>query len=294
MGMFIITLSRFPWVRQFSTLLWREHRFKWCGREIEISICGKCLHKMFRGCIASHTYFMFVWSNFIKSYIYNIYNITNLHLFFYFLDNKGSVTIDIHEEESARCRKSLVRIVDKNFWSKILRLHVGFSVLAVLNRAKVGKCCACFFSWVFPISLYRPSDIICFTQHYNMKSVYLALFIVCALYFIPHHVYAMDDCSICEFIVKEVETFVGNNKTESEILTELDKACVILVNPNWIADCKALVNSEGPTLIQYVINDEPPAAACHAVGLCNASLVNLPPQRVSGILDLHFLVKDNN
>lgn len=78
-------------------------------------------------------------------------------------------------------------------------------------------------------------------------------------------------CTICQFVVGEVEKFLAENATESEILSKLSDACVILANPTWVQDCKDLVQTYGPNLIQHVINKEPPNVACAAVGLCNSS-----------------------
>jgi len=78
-------------------------------------------------------------------------------------------------------------------------------------------------------------------------------------------------CTICQFVVGEVEKFLAQNATESEILAKLADACVILANPKWVTDCKDIVDTYGPNLIQHVINNEPPNVACTAVGLCNSS-----------------------
>jgi saposin len=88
-------------------------------------------------------------------------------------------------------------------------------------------------------------------------------------------------CTICQFVVGEVEKFVAENATESEILAKLADACVILANPKWVQDCKDLVDTYGPSLIQHVINNEPPNVACAAVGLCNSSSLAVVDKKLS-------------
>lgn len=83
-------------------------------------------------------------------------------------------------------------------------------------------------------------------------------------------------CTICQFVVGEVEKFIADNATETEILAKLADACVILANPKWIDACKGIVDEYGPNLIQHVINNEPPNVACAAVGLCNSSSIAAP------------------
>lgn len=88
-------------------------------------------------------------------------------------------------------------------------------------------------------------------------------------------------CTICQFVVGEVEKFLAENATESEILAKLEDACVILANPKWVQDCKDLVETYGPDLIQHVINNEPPNVACAAVGLCNSSSLAVVDKKLS-------------
>jgi len=90
-------------------------------------------------------------------------------------------------------------------------------------------------------------------------------------------------CTICEFVVGEVEKFISENATESEILQKLEAACSILPSSLGAA-CKGLVAAYGPDLIQYVVNKESPAVACGAVGLCgNGTAVVAPLPKSANI-----------
>jgi len=90
-------------------------------------------------------------------------------------------------------------------------------------------------------------------------------------------------CFICEYLVGEAEKYIASNATETEILAKLGDACTVLVNPSWVHECKTVVATKGPELIQYIINDETPEVACAQIGFsgCTASLAIAPPKPVA-------------
>jgi saposin len=89
-------------------------------------------------------------------------------------------------------------------------------------------------------------------------------------------------CFICEYLVGEVENYLANNATETEILAKLGDACTILADPSWVSECKTVVASKGAALIQYIINEETPEVACSQIGFsgCTSSLAIAPPKPV--------------
>lgn len=82
---------------------------------------------------------------------------------------------------------------------------------------------------------------------------------------------AQATCTICEFVVGEVEKYLQSNATDYEIMEELAKACDLLTDPSWVSACKSFVEKEGPTLIAHIVAQEPPAQVCSYVDLCNSS-----------------------
>ncbi|KYQ89751.1 saposin B domain-containing protein [Tieghemostelium lacteum] len=78
-------------------------------------------------------------------------------------------------------------------------------------------------------------------------------------------------CTVCEFIFKEVETFVEQNQTESEIIAAVAQECNILVVPTFVQICQSIVDQYAPQIIQYVLNQETPQSACTLLGLCGGS-----------------------
>ena len=80
-------------------------------------------------------------------------------------------------------------------------------------------------------------------------------------------------CTICEFAISKVEQELQANATEAEIIATVEKICDIL--PATVKDqCKTLIESEGPQIINLLISKANPETICTAIGLCtNASLV---------------------
>jgi saposin len=77
------------------------------------------------------------------------------------------------------------------------------------------------------------------------------------------------ECALCEFVLKEVDSLLGNNATESEVLTALAKVCSILPK-SLQAECQALIQSYGPQIYQLLINKVDPQQICTTIGLCTS------------------------
>jgi len=77
-----------------------------------------------------------------------------------------------------------------------------------------------------------------------------------------------------------VEAFVEQNKTETEILTELEKWCKAIPIPSWASECVSIVATSGPDIIKLVIAKENATVVCQQVGLCS-QLVRVPHHKYS-------------
>jgi len=81
-----------------------------------------------------------------------------------------------------------------------------------------------------------------------------------------------EECTLCKFFVLTAENYLNNNATETEIETALDSICDLV--PGVTTECKALVATYLPPLIQYLEQKENPDTFCSQVGLCIASMVH--------------------
>jgi len=79
-------------------------------------------------------------------------------------------------------------------------------------------------------------------------------------------------CSICELVVTYVEQFVQQNKTEAQIIAEVDQLCSLLPSPINGA-CDQFAAAYVPQLIQWIINKENPQQFCSQVGLCSSKKI---------------------
>jgi len=75
------------------------------------------------------------------------------------------------------------------------------------------------------------------------------------------------DCSICVFVVGQVEDMIASNATETQIEDALNQACALL--GSFQAQCQALV-AQLPAYIAQLEKAEDPTTICTQVGLCTA------------------------
>jgi saposin len=73
---------------------------------------------------------------------------------------------------------------------------------------------------------------------------------------------AQDLCLLCEFVVKYVELYIAENKTEAKIQEALDKVCSLLPSPKEQNGCDTIVGGSTEHLIQLFLADEPIDKAC--------------------------------
>ena len=78
------------------------------------------------------------------------------------------------------------------------------------------------------------------------------------------------ECTVCEFVVGEIESLLSKNTTEAEIIMELEKVCA-LFGKDIGAECDTVVTTYAPELISYIVMNEDPQTACTAVGLCSSA-----------------------
>merc|ERR1711916_280169 len=79
------------------------------------------------------------------------------------------------------------------------------------------------------------------------------------------------ECSICEFVVGEVDKLAGSNKTESEVEAEIVKACNILPK-SWGGECTSLVDEYFPQIWQLFVQEgSDPSQICTEIKLCTPS-----------------------
>jgi saposin len=83
------------------------------------------------------------------------------------------------------------------------------------------------------------------------------------------------ECALCELVMSELEKFVSDNSTETEIIDALEKVCSYLPTSVQSA-CDDLIAMYGPEILQLLVNKEPPATICTQITLCKSSKVAEP------------------
>jgi saposin len=77
-------------------------------------------------------------------------------------------------------------------------------------------------------------------------------------------------CILCEFVMKELETLLGENATEAEIIAALKKVCSYL--PATVRDsCDSFVDQYAKAIIEMLVQELDPSVICTTLGLCTSS-----------------------
>ncbi|XP_055660299.1 prosaposin isoform X2 [Falco peregrinus] len=93
-------------------------------------------------------------------------------------------------------------------------------------------------------------------------------------------------CEICETMVKEVTGLLESNKTEEEIVHEMEVICYLF--PASVKDqCKDFIDVYGQALIDMLLEATNPEAVCVMLKCCAA---NKPPQQPGGFCDICKMV----
>ncbi|KAF7667369.1 hypothetical protein LDENG_00065740 [Lucifuga dentata] len=76
-------------------------------------------------------------------------------------------------------------------------------------------------------------------------------------------------CNLCKEVLIVVEQLLKENATQAEILGYLEKACQLIPDQGFAAECKEMVDSYYPIIIGIITGElENPDVACGAMGLC--------------------------
>ncbi|XP_070772119.1 prosaposin isoform X1 [Enoplosus armatus] len=82
------------------------------------------------------------------------------------------------------------------------------------------------------------------------------------------HVRDSPTCAICEFVMKQLETMLEDQKTEEEVIQAVEKVCTLL--PSTLsAQCKDLVETYGNAIIELLVQQADPKTVCTVLALCN-------------------------
>ncbi|XP_060569459.1 uncharacterized protein LOC132727883 isoform X3 [Ruditapes philippinarum] len=77
------------------------------------------------------------------------------------------------------------------------------------------------------------------------------------------------ECEVCKIVLKVVDTFLGENRTEASIKEVLDRVCSAL--PDTISsECEQLVNTYSDVLIKLLLQNLDPETICKQIKLCTA------------------------
>ncbi|XP_054455873.1 prosaposin [Anoplopoma fimbria] len=75
-------------------------------------------------------------------------------------------------------------------------------------------------------------------------------------------------CAICEFVMKQLESLLEDQKTEEEVVKAVEKVCNYLPS-SLSAQCKDLVETYGQAIIELLVQQADPATICTVMALCN-------------------------
>ncbi|KAM6922973.1 prosaposin isoform 2-T2 [Lycodopsis pacificus] len=75
-------------------------------------------------------------------------------------------------------------------------------------------------------------------------------------------------CAVCEFVMKELESQLEDQKTEEELVQVVEKVCTYLPS-SLSAQCKDLLETYGQAIIELLVQQADPKAICKMLALCN-------------------------
>uniref|UniRef100_A0A8D3BW59 Prosaposin n=1 Tax=Scophthalmus maximus TaxID=52904 RepID=A0A8D3BW59_SCOMX len=75
-------------------------------------------------------------------------------------------------------------------------------------------------------------------------------------------------CAICEFVMKQLESMLEDQKTEEEVIQAVEKVCTYL--PATLSgQCKDLIETYGQAIIELLVQQADPKTVCAMLALCN-------------------------
>ncbi|XP_026045073.1 prosaposin isoform X1 [Astatotilapia calliptera] len=75
-------------------------------------------------------------------------------------------------------------------------------------------------------------------------------------------------CTICEYVMKQLESMVQQHSTEEEIIHAVEQVCSILPS-SLSSQCKDLIETYGQAIIDLLVQEADPKTVCTVLGLCN-------------------------
>jgi len=90
---------------------------------------------------------------------------------------------------------------------------------------------------------------------------------------------ASAECTLCEFVMNELDTVLKDNATQEEIMESLSEVCQLL--PQTIEpDCEDFVHTYGNLVIQILSEELDPSLFCQTIGLCPSKMTLLKKANV--------------
>ncbi|KAJ8248200.1 hypothetical protein GJAV_G00239440 [Gymnothorax javanicus] len=78
-------------------------------------------------------------------------------------------------------------------------------------------------------------------------------------------------CDLCKEVITVVDQLLKENDTQSEVLGYLEKACELIPDQGISSECKDMVDSYYPILMDIITGElDDPAAVCGALGVCQS------------------------
>ncbi|KAM9983186.1 hypothetical protein ACTFIZ_005799 [Dictyostelium cf. discoideum] len=83
---------------------------------------------------------------------------------------------------------------------------------------------------------------------------------------IQNNLKSTTECEICQAFVSKLESYISTNKSEEEIMEDLDNACDYM--KSFEQQCKQMVQDYVPELIEIMSTTEDPDKVCSQISLC--------------------------
>jgi len=81
------------------------------------------------------------------------------------------------------------------------------------------------------------------------------------------------ECQACDLIVKQAQTYLSQNLTESVILSLITKDCSFLILKNLIQTCTKMVTTDGKEILHLLSTNVSPDTVCSTLQFCSPSRV---------------------
>jgi saposin len=93
---------------------------------------------------------------------------------------------------------------------------------------------------------------------------------------------ASPECILCEYVVNELKSLIGDNATEAQVMAALEKVCSIL--PKAVQDsCRSFIEVYGPAIIELLLQELDAEQVCTQLGLCDGTKLPIPPPKPTAL-----------